>query len=398
MARSKQSETPVFSEVSEALLANHHRVFGSEAVAPLRQTEPEWGISLAGALPLQYMLGVSSLLLSRSLNIIGPPGGGKTMLSWELARRVVSWPGFVNWFETENKASLGLIRSILRMEDAHVERSVFRFRVKNVTDFKAKASATVERSVQLIKGHMPVMLLVDSLSDLVSEDMLKELDSGEAGSGFADARMAADLTRWFKAMNMQHMSLQPKLLLVFINHQKLDLAASSGFRPGNAPPPKTTGSGGKHKDYQATWTIEVKEGRPVEQANGIHTMHYMEMIKNAMGPGHRKIEYEVVHCHDEQTSTRITTFNWDDSLIRMLSNQPTHIRKEALGLEGTGDKWTCRAVGIKEPQDRTTVGAAIHANLELVERLQQLLYIEKHRDFLPVPPESKKEPRENGIH
>jgi len=106
----------------------------------------------------------------------------------------------------------------------------------------------------------------------------------------------------------------------------------------------------------------------------------------------------VVHCHDEQTSTRITTFNWDDSLIRMLSNQPTHIRKEALGLEGTGDKWTCRAVGIKEPQDRTTVGAAIHANLELVERLQQLLYIEKHRDFLPVPPESKKEPRENGIH
>ena len=393
MARSKQPAG--FSEVSASLLEHHRKLFGSEDVVPLRQTEPEWGISLAGALPLQYVLGVNVLVLARSLNIIGPPGGGKTQLSWELARRVVAWPGFINWFETENKASLGLIRSILQMKDEQVERSVFRFRVKDVKDFKAKASNTIEKSIDLIGGTMPIMVLVDSLSDLVSPEMIKEMEANDPeGGGFAEARLAADLTRWFKAVNMRYMGLQPKLSLVFVNHQKVDLAAQG--RPG-APPPKTTGSGGKHKDYQATWTIEVKEGRIEELAGGINTLHYMQMIKNSMGPGHRKIEYLVRHQLDPETGERITAFDWNDSLVRLLGEQPAEVRKDLLGLEGTSNKWTCKAVGIKEPETRSTVGAAIHNNPALVAQLQRLLYIEMHREFLPAVAK-KKEDREDGIH
>ena len=398
MARRKGAIEPSsfnFSELSANLLAQAHKQFGTEDVAPLRQTEPEWGISLAGALPLQYVLGVNVLVLGRSLNIIGPPGGGKTQFSWELGRRIVRWPGFVNWFETENKASIGLIRSILQLSDEQVAQSVFRFRVKDTSDFKAKATNTLQRTIEQIGGQMPIMLLVDSLSDLVSPDMIAEMESNDPeGAGFGEARLAADLTRWFKAINMQYLSKQPKLSLVFINHQKVDLAA--GSKPG-MPPSKTTGSGGKHKDYQATWTIEVKEGKAEEQVSGITTLHYMQMIKNAMGIGHRKITYPVRHLISADTQERITVFDWDDCLVRLLADERAEIRKELLGLDGTGNQWTCKAVGIKEKAPRAEVGAAIHADPKLVEQLQKLLFIEMHKEFLP-PTAAKPEEIEDGIH
>jgi len=396
MARAKRAqgpETSDFSEVSDNLLAQYRKQFG-EDVAPLQQAEPEWGISLAGALPLQYVLGVNVLLLGRSLNIIGPPGGGKTQLSWELARRIVRWPGFINWFETENKASLGLLSSIVRMPASEVMKSVFRFRIKDVKDFKAKATNTFQNCA-LISSKRPVMLLVDSLSDLVSPEMIEEMEANDPeGGGFAEARLAAELTRWFKAVNMRYMSLQPRLSLVFINHQKVDLNSQS--KPG-APPNKTTGSGGKHKDYQATWTIEVREGRPEEQVGSINTMHFMEMIKNSMGPGHRKIQYYVRHFLDKETQERITEFDWNDSLVRLLSEASAEIRKDILGLDGKGNQWTCKAVGMKE-ESRSDVGRAIHADPKLVEQLQKLLYIEMHREFLPPEEKKKGEAREDGIN
>jgi RecA/RadA recombinase len=394
MARAKAPES--FSQISQSLLEVHQRQFGTD-VAPLQQSEPEWGISLADALPLQYALGVNALLLSRSLNIIGPPSGGKTQLSWELGRRIIAWPGFVNWFETENKASLGLLRSIVQLPDEQVKQSVFRFLVKDVDDFKAKATRTIERSVELIGDKLPIMILVDSLSDLVSPEMIKQLEGDESSGGFAEARLAADLTRWFKAMNMRFMGARPRLSLVFINHQKTDMAAVAGFRPGQGAPKQTTGSGGKHKDYQATWTIEVKEGSPDNKATGIHTPHYLTMIKNSMGPGHRKITYFVRHTINAETGERRTMFDWNDSLIRLLAEQPAAIRTDLLGLAGDGEKWTCKAVGIRDAQSRSDVGAAIHANAKLVEELQNMLCIERHRLFLPAQPE-KKGKSEDGIN
>lgn len=372
--RQKKPDTVALNAVSGNLVAAAQKIYGKEGVMLLSSAlRTERALPFdghGGNLPLQYLFGTNGLLLGRYINIIGPPAGGKTSFCWDLVRMLLAQSAIVAWIDTERKNNPVLIQSILQLTPEEFDERIICMPVNKIEEFGDRLQYIVRQYLGMVPdGAFPLVILVDSLSYLISSELIeKNTVKNNFDPGYAYARIAAVLTTQFKVWHQTLIAGRP-ILVLLINHEKQKLGDDGG---------SSTGPGGMHKDFQASWTLELFQGKKEEKVSETVWHRYARNIKNGMGIDKRSIEYLVRH-HTTAEGVRLTEYDWDDALVRLLMSEKSGLSKEAIheitGLTGSGDKWTSKKLKINDEVSRHDIGAAIHRTPEMVTALQRLFTV-----------------------
>ena len=353
--------------------------FGAAEVPTVEDFTEARGLPLLNNLPLQYVLGTDVLVLGRCINVIGPWMSGKTQFAWYIAKLFMEFPGFIFWIETESKPSREQIKAILQKDMEVIERFVIANPTKTIENVlqKLQICASEFSKVKPEKGEkkLPLLIMIDSLAGVTSVENVEAMEKdGVAGVGFGAARVASAITEQMKAFVPKYLADNPILLLT-TNHEKTKIPEPGSFSRGG--PGRTTGSGGDHKDFAATWTLRmVKGNRETRKTSATSTFFWITAVKNQMGMDGNKLVVPVyTYVRDNQ---KVIEYDWDYSLVNLLGIDGPFAQdavKEIIDFQRTGLKCTSTTLGVKDPIHPTELGKMIHADETIARNLQNLMGI-----------------------
>lgn len=361
-------------------LALQLRESGSKAYpdsvwTPRELMDSVYGIPLDGNLPLQYILGVDVLALGRCMSLVGSYGCSKSSLGWYLAKLFLEWGGMVVSIDTEHKQNPDQIRAIV--DNDELFDTVVYTKADSLDQMLDKMFFYTKEYEKIIPDKsVPMLLLVDSLNAVTSEDASKKRMSGENTAGYAGARNAGEIQEAMKSFVPKCLDKNP-ILGVVINHQKSDL--SKMVMPGMPTPKKEPG--GIHKDFMYTWKLELAKATTRKSVFGETPIFKIKAGKSSLGTMHKySISVPYTSRFDEDGLEHIA-YDWDEALAHLLTGDAVSktALKDVMHLVKTGSKFKSDTLGLKDVS-ATELGAAIHANAELCEELKQkVLHIRKKR-------------------
>jgi len=348
--------------------------FGAAEVPTFEKFTEARGLPLVNNLPLQHVLGTDVLVLGRCINVVGPWMSGKTQFIWYIAKLFLEFPGFIFWIETESKPSREQIKAVLQKDSKIIEEFVFANPTKTIDSVLQKLQFCASQYIKInADKRLPLLILIDSLAGVTSEENMEAMEKdGVAGTGYGDARVASAITAQMKAFVPKYLADNPIMLLT-TNHEKTKLP-EPGFHPGG--PGKTTGSGGVHKDFAATWTLRMGKGvRQRRKTSAVTTLFYITAVKNQMGMDGNSIAVPVYTY--ERNEQKIIEYDWDCALVNLLDSGPfaKEAVQEIVSFQKTGLKCTSSTLGVKDPISPTELGKMMHANEDISKRLRFLLGI-----------------------
>jgi len=219
------------------------------------------------------------------------------------------------------------------------------------------------------------------MSNVTSEDSMQQTQSeGNASTGFTGARNANCWGEFLKQYVPTYISYLP-YILVLVNHQKGKIAESAGGGRESMVD-RHTGSGGSHKDFNSSLTIEVSKKSTTmttysdpEWPNAEKTPVTFLALKTGMGAAHRKCEVNVYSYREE--GVKIISHDWDSALIDLLFGERTKISttlaREVTGIENAGNTaYWCEPLGISKDEAVTKreMGQLLQQDKKMVARLR----------------------------
>ncbi|NJL41937.1 MAG: hypothetical protein HC899_38735, partial [Leptolyngbyaceae cyanobacterium SM1_4_3] len=247
---------------------------GMEHTAP---TEVKRWISTGSRL-LDYVIANKrggGLPEGRIVEIQGPPGGGKSHLAFEIAKRTQKMGGLVIYFDTENATSIDNLRKL----GINVAKG-FVFVQSNCTeDIFKYAESAILKTRQMAKD-VPVTIIWDSIAGSAPKAEL-EGDYDQNTIGLQARVLSKGIKKIANIIGNQ------KVLFVLINQQRTKIGVMYGD-------PLTT-PGGMSIPYACSVRLKLSGVQPIKAGDMIRGITVdVAVIKNKVGYPHRRSTMNVM--------------------------------------------------------------------------------------------------------
>jgi RecA/RadA recombinase len=334
------------------------------------------GIPLFDKLALAYLLGVDVLPLRRSIALLGAQKSGKSQLGWIFLNMVLEYGGTGLFIDVEKKNSPEQIIALLGGKEQFEEKrhAFFRSTETSIEDIAQDVEKWIEQLQKVdAKMQMPRMIFLDSMGEILRAAE-QEADASEQG-GYDAARTAAVITRVLKKLENNYINAGPYLMST-VNHEK-DKLGDGGKKGG--PVGKTTGAGGKHKDFTASYIFSMKAMDKVSTQSRSRSLYIIKTRKASLTDTGRKIEIPVENWRDPESGEKRVDWQWSEALMNHLLGPkfPSKVLDELLGLkrvESTGC-FAAPALGFKKGVPATEIETAIWDNPQVLNELYHHLDI-----------------------
>jgi RecA/RadA recombinase len=353
------------------------------------------------SLSLEYLTYNTVCPFEKFVQIYGPPGLGKSGLTFEFMRMANRLGGIGNYLEHETKFNGDWAASTIGWDKAQCLGAT-------QCDSPEAWQAMLMLCIQKIQNIMepktkerigsgrvwPWVGIVDSLmAKLTKENQDKIATDGFAGRGFPVE--ALSITRYLQGM--AHRLRGWPFLVITVNHEKL--------KKDDQGKPNNTRAGGKHIDFQGSFQFALRQAGKVDYSDYKGNRLSVKVDKNSYGPGDRKIIVECIWFDElldlqtmraateeseEVEMRQITRWDWHGATTRLILDHPdatlgTEMRK-LTGLRKKSQKFawsTLLGVPKTQPCGYHKLGARLMANREMVEELRDMLQIRRRKVFVP---------------
>lgn len=347
------------------------------------------GIPIEDNIPLQYLVGIDVIPLHRVFHLVGEPASFKSTMAWYFAYLFLQNQGLVAWLDTEHKSNPDMVKAFLQGDMEGYSKRVLVHILRSMDHtLKAMQRHAAWYDEKVPSKEVPFMLLLDSLGAVTSEDSIANMDKGGKavdGPSFVHAHRAAELTEQFRAYVPTHLANKPMFLLC-TNHLK---KAIDSNRPSHLPPEERTG-GGIGKDFASTCTIRMQAAKDMSTAGETKKLLFMKTIKASLAPTGRRIQVIMTMkrnpdlLDNDGKPVEMAFFDWNTALCELLIDDKqvskTAVKNIVQVTQINKSKYNCTTLGLSGVHPRE-LGAAIHANKEIREALQDLLGIHRKRKF-----------------
>ena len=315
------------------------------------------------SLALEYLLGSNVLYLGALFGLAGPSQSFKSALAMEFGKIIASMGGLNFLSETEGgKISAPMMSSIygdlLDRLDIRQAQSV------------EEAQQYLSFTSGYLKNHFPdrnqlAGLFLDSLNGPAATERSKKIEK----DGYASRDFPVEALLWSKWFQ----SFAPKLTgwpiaMIFVNHKKLDINNPRSFRH----------PGGDAQDFYSTVYMHIARVRTTEGADTIINHVKIATVKHSFMPPGRHINLPFVL----DKPTKHMGFDWGHSTAALLVDEKLAPRVKEVIKVTTSSKsmsaltrvFSCKRLRANNVSG-AELGAAIHADDELMKELREVLYI-----------------------
>jgi recombination protein RecA len=238
-----------------------------------------------GSLAVDAALGIGGLPKGRIVEISGPEGAGKTMLSLHAIRESQKQNGTAAFIDAEHALDVSFARRI----GVDVENLII-----SQPDSGEQALEIVDT---LVRSGAFDIIVVDSVAALVPQAEL-EGDMGDSHMGLHARLMSQALRKLAGSINRSN------TCLIFLNQLRMKI----GVLFGN---PETT-TGGRALPFYSSVRLDVRRvARIKEGEDDIGSRTRVKIVKNKMAPPFREAEFDVIFQGSE------IGVSWEGDLLDM---------------------------------------------------------------------------------
>jgi RecA/RadA recombinase len=372
-------------------IAQARKQFGHRAVMVGSELDNLVIVIPCPSLAFEYLIVQDGFPLGLVIHLNGPPGAGKTSLTFEFIRWFRAAGGTGMYTDNETKMSPDLADSIIGWDTW--EAGFGTFRSESVEEWQDMLSASVQNVQKSLQGTkeapgpgrtIPFLWAIDTIMSKSAYENQEKVwkDDGHAGRAFPVEAQA--ITKYMRTIP-QKLDGWPFALL--LNNQLKLGKDDRGHEVG-------TTAGGQGVNFQESWNLEIrKTKRKIQCADWEGEQFRIKCTKNSFGATWREIECRKLWWEEQDPNTgawrQVTRFDWDWATIKMLSTLKGRAAAKLKAAEfhlatpRTSDVENCawsRNLGMKKAEDAlpwSEVGAMIRKDTELMELLRDALSIKR---------------------
>lgn len=236
-----------------------------------------------GSLALNAALGIGGLPKGRIIEIAGPEGAGKTMLTLHAVREAQKKGGTAAFIDAEHALDVSFAKRI----GVDTENLII-----SQPDSGEQALEIVDT---LVRSGAFDIIVVDSVAALVPQAEL-EGDMGDSHMGLHARLMSQALRKLTGSINRSH------TCLIFINQLRMKIGVMFGS-------PETT-TGGRALPFYASVRLDIRRIARVKDGDmDIGNRTRVKIIKNKVAPPFREAEFDLIF-HGDQIG-----ISWEGDLV-----------------------------------------------------------------------------------
>lgn len=273
------------------------------------------------ALAFEYLITQDVFPLGLIIHLNGPPGAGKSSLTFEFIRWFRAAGGTAFYTDNETKMSPDLPDSIIGWDTW--EAGFATFRSESVEEWQDMLTASVQNVKKALQGNkedpgpgrtIPFLWAIDTIMSKAANESQEKVWKEDGHAGRAFPIEALSITKYMRTIPHQ---LDGWPFALLLNNQ-LKLGKDEKGRE------TATTAGGQGVNFQESWNLEIRRvKRKISCADWTGEQFRIKCTKNSFGDTWREIECRKIWWEEEDLETgkwrQITRFDWDWSTVRMLS-------------------------------------------------------------------------------